>query len=170
MTNTMTNTMAGMTNSTNTGYKMKWHKFTIYFALFVAAISSAVSSISYFNGHIHTAINGSNIIYNSAEIYAQHPMMHTFDILFGVFSVLMAVFYIVTRFKLAGFKKNAPKLLYVALGVSSFISIAYALTSIIVLGFSMTHIITIIASAIIGIIEIAIFAVYYSKRSELFTN
>ena len=66
-------------------YKLKWHKFTIYFALFTLTAITLFAAVPFFIGKTHAVINGSQIIFNNAQIYAQHPMMQTYDILFGIF-------------------------------------------------------------------------------------
>lgn len=151
-------------------YKLKWHKFTIYFALFIGTIATLIAAVPCFNGKIHTIVSGSQIIFNSAEIYSKHPMMQTYDILFGVFFIMYALLIIITRYKLAGFKKDAPHLLYTCFGVSALITVAYALTSIVEIGFLKIHIYLIIISLISATIATVIYAVYYGKRKELFTN
>lgn len=150
---------------------MKWHKFTIYFVLFLGAICSLIMAIPYFTGKIHAiAVNGTQLVCNSAQIYARYPMMHTFDILIGIFLISYALLVVITRFKLAGFKKNAPRLLYATIAVSSLIDIAYALTCIAEMGCSPSLLLTIAFSVIFAIIAITIYAVYYGKRKTLFNN
>ena len=87
-------------------YKLKWHKFTIYFALFTLTAITLFAAVPFFIGKTHAVINGSQIIFNNAQIYAQHPMMQTYDILFGIFFVMYAILIVITRQKLAGFKKT----------------------------------------------------------------
>lgn len=151
-------------------YKLKWHKFTIYFALFTATIIALLAAVPFFSGKAHAIINGSQIIFNSAAIYSKHPMMQTFDILFGIFFLMYALLIIITRYKLAGFKKDAPQLLYTCFGVSALITVSYSLTSIVEIGFLKIHIYLIAVSIIAAAVGIIIYAVYYGKRKSLFTN
>ena len=149
-------------------YKLKWHKFTIYFALFTLTAITLFAAVPFFIGKTHAVINGSQIIFNNAQIYAQHPMMQTYDILFGIFFVMYAILIVITRQKLAGFKKDALQLLYTCLGVSVLIPAAYAVTNIVVIGFLRIYLI--VVSMIAAVILFLIYAVYYGKRKSLFTN
>lgn len=51
-------------------YKLKWHKFTIYFALFTLTAITLFAAVPFFIGKTHAVINGSQIIFNNAQIYA----------------------------------------------------------------------------------------------------
>lgn len=151
-------------------YKLKWHKFTIYFALFTLTAITLFVAVPFFIGKTHAVINGSQIIFNNAQIYAQHPMMQTYDILFGIFFVMYAILIVITRQKLAGFKKDALQLLYTCLVVSVLIPAAYAVTNIVVIGFLRIYFYLIVVSMIAAVILFLIYAVYYGKRKSLFTN
>lgn len=151
-------------------YKLKWHKFTIYFALFTLTAITLFAAVPFFIGKTHAVINGSQIIFNNAQIYARHPMMQTYDILFGIFFVMYAILIVITRQKLAGFKKDALQLLYTCLGVSVLIPAAYAVTNIVVIGFLRIYFYLIVVSMIAAVILFLIYAVYYGKRRSLFTN
>lgn len=97
-------------------------------------------------------------------------MMQTYDILFGIFFVMYAILIVITRQKLAGFKKDALQLLYTCLGVSVLIPAAYAVTNIVVIGFLRIYFYLIVVSMIAAVILFLIYAVYYGKRKSLFTN
>ena len=75
-------------------HPMKWHKFLIYFQLFLAALISLYNAVVCFR-LVFLDVSG---LWDA--VYAVS----------GVISVVLAVLALYVRFRLAGFRKNGPKM------------------------------------------------------------
>ena len=142
---------------------MKWHKFLIYFLLWFSAIANIVSGFQ--------AISGSQYGASANRVYSNFPGLKTIDIIFGLFVLFIAVFTIVTRFKLAGFKADGPKYLILVYIMSAAVSIVYILAVIANTPLTMGDFGSQLIGQIIGpVIMVAINRTYYNNRADLFVN
>lgn len=143
---------------------MKWHKFLIYFSLWAGALSNVLSGIGLLTGSIYNASGA-----DAEMIYRYYDGLKGMDVLFGVVSLVMAVLLIVTRFALAGYKENGPKLLIACYAASAVVAIIYPLivTSITGLGFAELFDAT---SLVTGIVMCIVNKNYYDKRTHMFVN
>ncbi|MCD8120992.1 MAG: protein kinase [Clostridiales bacterium] len=143
---------------------MKWFKFIIWFQLFVAAVMGMVSAIVYMKG-LH--YGGS-----TALVYSLFSGMKTLDRLVGSVMFVEAVACIVVRQKLAGFCKGAPAM-YLTIGaVNAFLPIVYLMLAAWVMRVSMLTLLnsSVLASVITGAVLLAVNAVYFANREDLFVN
>ena len=83
-------------------HPMKWHKFLIYFQLFLAALISLYNAVVCFR-LVFLDVSG---LWDA--VYAVS----------GVISVVLAVLALYVRFRLAGFRKNGPKMYILFLGIN----------------------------------------------------
>ncbi len=100
---------------------LNWHKFLIYFGLWVGSALGLLVAVGYFTG----------AVYGGAEevIYRAFPVLKWVDIAYCLLLIGLSVYGIHTRYQLAGFKESAPKKLlslYVAMSV---VFLAYTLCS-----------------------------------------
>ena len=145
-------------------YPMKWHKFLIYFSLWFGALANVVSGLRYITGTVYGA--------DSERVYSVFPSMKSIDLVMGVILICMAVFALITRFALAGFKAKGPGYLQAYYLLSPVIGIGYILltSSVTHLPFSQLGGTDLWASAAIGIAFFIANKTYYNKRRMLFCN
>lgn len=147
-------------------YPMKWHKFLIYFSLWLGAVLNLSSAVQYFTGSLYGGE------YEAQLVYAFFDGLKAIDTLMGVVLIVIAVLCIITRFALAGYKASGPKLLFGMYLANVVVSILYIIivSGITELGFGDLMNGS-VAGSLIGSIAMAfINKVYYGKRAELFVN
>jgi len=151
-------------NSSISDMPMKWHKFMIYFSLWAGALSNVLSGIGLLTGSVYNA-SGSD----AEMIYLFYDGLKGMDVLFGLVSLAMAVLLIVTRFALAGYKENGPKLLIACYAASAVVAILYPLlvSGITGMGFAELFDAT---SLVTGIVMCIANKNYYDKRAHMFVN
>ena len=144
-------------------YKLKWHKFLIYFALWAGAIMNT--------GNAVLCIKGTQYAEQSEQIYALFGGLKTVDLAWGIVLLAIAAYMIYVRFQLAGFRIDAPRKLSILYIVSLVGSVAYLLAVSAVthqaLGSFMSDI---VGPIFVSILMLFINQNYYSKRLELFVN
>ncbi|MBQ9433424.1 MAG: hypothetical protein IJU26_04320 [Synergistaceae bacterium] len=112
-------------NENVTPLGLKWHKFMIYFSLWIGAVVCVVWSITFFTGSVYGKVG--------RRFYQIFPAMQWVDIAYGAVLIAIAVYHIYTRFQLAGFRKDASRkltIMYVAMIVAA---AAYTLCSAVIL-------------------------------------
>ena len=125
-------------------YKLGWHKFLIYFWIWVAALGSIVDGIRCFQWTQDLPLYG----------------------LIGLAEIAYGVFLIYVRFQLAKFKKDAPKKLIVSNGISCGIDLIVVIY-IASLGGDVS---TAVSSMMLSLALVGLNWRYYSPREELFVN
>lgn len=142
-------------------YKMGWHKFLIYFSLWVGALANLASGIQ--------AITGAQYDGAANRVYLMYDGLQFADIAYGILLVGLAVLAIVTRYQLARFKRTGPKLLTVLYAGLVIVQVLYILAAGLITGmnFFETSLISNIAASIAVIF---INLKYYSNRASLFVN
>lgn len=137
-------------------YKLGWHKFLIYFALWASGVMSIV--------------NGVAIVRTGTE-FMQYSQLESFGpayMFIGAAAFAVGVFIIYVRFQLAGFKRGAPKKLLIAYGVTLAINL---LSEVVVASMEIGGA---DASSIGSIAGSVVFLIicwkYYGNRAALFIN
>lgn len=150
-------------------YPMKWFKFLIYFALFFGALIEFVYGMNYIMGTIYLSQTGGQV--TAEMVYAMYGTpLKIWDVLYGLIMLATAVFSIITRFKLAKFKQNGPKFLYILYIAGAALALVYNIGVALITDvegiFNVPYIISIIFT---GIVVFANYK-YFSKRDKLFCN
>jgi len=84
-------------------YKLKWHKFLIYFSLWFRAVACILRACN--------LIFGLQWGEYKEDIYSLQPKIAQIDILFGILFIALAIFIVHARFKLASFHPSSVSLL-----------------------------------------------------------
>lgn len=147
-------------------FNMSWHKFMIYVALF----ANALLFISYGGKFISGTVYG-----EAAEqvYYYFGSRLKTLDTSVGLLYFALAAFCVFTRFQLANFKRNAPKMLVAIYAADVVIAIVYSTFFDTITGVSIASEMSSseISSSIVGsIVGFIINMKYYKKRESLFVN
>ena len=132
-------------------YPMKWHKFLIYFQLFVAALISLYNAVVCFR-LVFLDVSG---LWDA--VYAVS----------GVISVVLAVLALYVRFRLAGFRKNGPKMYILFLGINCVFQVLNLLISF---GSDLNTVSSAIGSLLTCALMLVLTYIYYKKRADLFVN
>ena len=147
------------------GYPMGWYKFLIYFALFASCVLNALSAIGMFSGMIYGDASG--------LVYAIFGGLRIVDILYGLVMAAMAVLAILTRQKLAQFRKDGPTYLLMLYVINMAVSVIYLILVTIIVGDMvltgevMGQYLLII---VVSIVMIVVNNIYFKKRASLFVN
>lgn len=83
-------------------FPMKWHKALIYCFLFLGAALSAINAIMVFSGSHYQGY--------ADMVYGLMPKLKTADTIMGILCLGGIAVALITRQKLAGFKRGAPQL------------------------------------------------------------
>lgn len=142
---------------------MKWHKFLIYFTLWAAAVIAVLNAAQLFLGTHYGD--------QASVVYMVYPSIKSLDFVFGVLYILLAVWAVVTRFKLAGYSRSGPTMLtaYYVLGL--ILSLAYLLMCSLVTneaGMFGELLVDSSPDFVGSIIMIIVNHQYYQKRRKLF--
>ncbi len=146
---------------------MKWYNFVIYFLLFFSAVLNLYNGFQVFTGAHYDKAAG----YDGASdlIYRLYDGLKGADVMMGIACIALAVYAIIVRFALAGYKKNGPKM-FIAMYVASIaINTIYALitSNITAIGFFEIY----SPFSIIGsLIMIYANIVYFRNRESMFVN
>ncbi|MBE7054440.1 MAG: zinc ribbon domain-containing protein [Ruminococcaceae bacterium] len=145
---------------------MGWFKFLIYFALFFGAVLNVA------NGAMMIA--GAHYSGDADAVYRAFDGLKELDIIMGILSIVLAVYGIYTRVRLAGFYKNGPSTILTMYSLSVLVNLIYyiGLTSILpdrVISMSdidLSASLSMLASAIMMFINKS----YFDKRKHLFVK
>ena len=150
-------------NQANTP-SMKWHKFLIYFSLWAGAVLNLLSAVQYFTGSIYGTGNEANMI------YAYYDGIKAIDMLMAVLLIVIAVFSVVTRFALAGYKARGPQMLMGLYLINMIAAVFYLVIASVVTGISLGDLVdsSTLSSLISSIAMVFINKSYYGKRAHLF--
>ena len=144
-------------------FKLKWHKFLIYFALWAGALANAGSAVQCISGTVYGS--------ESARVYTTYSGLRTVDMGWGLVLLALAAYMIYVRFQLAGFRIDAPRKLSILYGVNLGCSVVYLLAVSAATRLSLGSIMGDIAGTVFGsILMLFINQNYYNKRLELFVN
>lgn len=146
---------------------MGWFKFLIYFSLFAGGILNIISAFPMLTGTTYGSSEDAQLVYTVFE------GIQTIDVIYGLLCIALGIFQIYTRFRLAGFHENGPKLLIgsyigvVAINLFYYIGLHAVIPAEFMSEIDTGSIITsIITSAILAFINYS----YFKKRDHLFIN
>lgn len=132
-------------------HPMKWHKFLIYFQLFLAALISLYNAVVCFR-LVFLDVSG---LWDA--VYAVS----------GVISVVLAVLALYVRFRLAGFRKNGPKMYILFLGINCVFQVLNLLISF---GSDLNTVSSAIGNLLTCVLMLVLTNIYYKKRADMFVN
>ena len=144
---------------------LKWHKFLIYFSLWLGAIGFWVSSV----------VVATGLMYKDKKdaVYQVFPLMQWLNVGYAFVLIFLGIYTIYVRYQLAGFVKDAPKkLLFITLA-SPVISLIYLLIMSMIMNVPFVQIITssdVLRDFSSALIFFMINKIYYNNRKELFVN
>ena len=146
-------------------YGMGWFKFLIYFALFAGAILNIAQGAMMLSGEQYDGV--------AELVYAMFDGLQGLDMGVGIALIALAILQLVTRFRLAGFRRGADKLI-----VTCYVSIA-VIEMVYVIGFLAImpeHIVedmdlsSSISSTVLAVAMTVVNSAYFNKRKALFVN
>lgn len=148
---------------------LKWHKFLIYFSLWVSAVFVCLRGA----GFVLLGILGDD----SSQIF-QLSGVKALNVIYGILYLACAVYHIYTRYQLARFRVGAPKHLLILYVIVPAIELVYAPLMLLAAGLPISLLLTDPAKAIGGTIGAVtgtwivciLNKIYYDKRKELFIN
>ena len=156
--------VCGATQQANT--PMKWFKFLIWFSLFASAVLNAISGFQFLTGMCYGGEKEAKLF------YAIFSDMKTVDTLYGIALIAVAVLAIYTRFRLAGYYQNGPKMLMLIYAVNAVIMVAYWIGVSSALGDFKEYLNTssYIPNIAVSVAMIFVNKTYFDKRAHLFTK
>lgn len=145
---------------------MKWHKFLIYFSLWASAAVVVFNGITLLTGMHYGGGNQTELVYRMYE------GMKPVDLLFGLVMIAFAIAYIITRFQLAGMKRQGTKLVvWLPLAVAAF-DLLYPLAVSFVTDLPLGELMD--SASVGGMIGGVVLAMcnrqYYGKRDFMFSD
>lgn len=141
--------------------RMKWHKFLIYFALWLGALQNIGAAAANMTGSAY----GDSVDY----VYAFFPGLKILDVAFGICTLALAVFNIYTRYRLARFRRNGPACLSAAYLAALIVSVLYLAVGTAICKISLLNVQTGVSLAM-SLIFLILNRSYYRKRKHLFVN
>lgn len=144
---------------------MGWFKFLIYFALFAGAVLNLIQGVNQVTGSVYGA--------ESALVYATFGDLRAVDIIVGVLCISLAVFGIITRFSLAGYKKSAPTMIVILYAGVAAVNIIYMIGVYAVLPsyvMSNLDLSSSISSTGVAVAMTIVNGIYFNKRKHLFVK
>ena len=143
---------------------MKWHKFLIYASLWLSAANGFLNAVTYYNGTVYGA--------DAAEVYVYYTGLSTLDKGMAIFCLALGFYSVVTRFALAKFKTNAPKLLLALFAINFALNVLYLLLFSIITAIPLTGLLDASTlTTLLSNLALLIFnKSYYDARASLFIN
>lgn len=145
-------------------YPMKWHKFLIYFLLWVSVLINVVGGLQIMTG----AILGEN----AQAVYDMFPQYRVLNIIYGILCLGIAALCVVTRSALAHYRRIGPKCLLTVYALNMVLSPLYCFLTSAVTSLPLETLVD--ASTpfqFLGhIVIIVVNYLYYQKRQALFTE
>jgi len=147
---------------------MKWYRFLIYFMLFADAIMSISTAASYFSGKIYELGTDGQILFTSISEYG--TAFRILLIAYAVYLLAFAFLAILTRQRLAKFKKNGPLMLYISYIFNAVFTFAFVVGTCIITGTLSLGLPSAIWSFISQMVYVYLNYVYFKKRKHFFAN
>ncbi len=151
--------------SVEDGMPMNWYRFLVSIGLWIAGIGTVILGFLTMFGMPYL-IQG----YAPGVIYDSFPPLVVMDCVYGIALVVLGALFIVTRFRLADFRRRGPILLYVVYALVILVSVLYSAAS----GWVITGGETLLLGApeifsLVGMIAgVALNVIYFHKRKHLF--
>lgn len=143
------------------GPPLKWFKFIIYVQLFLNALGYLITGIQQMTGLVYGGIR--------ADVYTSYPALRPVDVVMGLLSLGLMVWALVVRQRLAKFRRGAPKLYLIWIGVSVGVALIYLVAASLVLG-QLVMTASVVGSLLGNVLLILLNMVYFRKREQLFVN
>ncbi|MBE6932052.1 MAG: zinc ribbon domain-containing protein [Ruminococcaceae bacterium] len=143
---------------------MKWFKFLIYFSLWAGAVLTLITGVSSLFGLQYGGM--------SDYVYAAYGAQRFVDIVYGMICIALGVFMIVTRFRLAAFRSNAPAMLYGVYALNTIVPLIYIFATATVTMIPLSDYLDAqtISSIVTSAIMIVINVIYFGKRRDMFVR
>ena len=150
---------------------MGWHKFLIYFSLWVGAIGNILGGIVYLVGGQYMSVNPytGELTSYSSRIYDYYEGLQGIDIAMGIAFIATGIMFAIARNALANYKENALKLLMVAYGNAIADNVVYMIFISAIIGteaISSSFVISLIGSIVMTVVNY----IYYKNREYMFYN
>lgn len=152
----------------NPGYgamPMNWYKFLIYFALFASCVINAITGLSLITGMVYGDASG--------LVYSFYSALKIVDLLIGAAMIALAVLAIITRQKLAKYKKDGPSYLMFLYAANMGVTIVYLILATMVVGDWLLNgniVGQYVASTAVSVIMMVVNNIYFKKRASMFVN
>ncbi len=148
-------------------FGMKWYKFLIYFALFAGAVLNLVNAVPYLTGSIYGE--------DSDLVYGLIDGLQILDKCMGLALIGRVVLFLVTRFSLAKYRENGPKLVVACYASDIVLSILYIVGLFVVYNgiVDITEVVNLSELVMPILVDIAMIVYnvkYFKDREELFVN
>ncbi|MCM1083062.1 MAG: zinc ribbon domain-containing protein [Clostridium sp.] len=143
---------------------MNWFKFVIYVQLFLNGVLNIYHGIKISTGKQY-GVSDSYL----QMIYSVYDGLQTTDIIIGVSMMALGVYAIITRFFLAGFKKQGPFMYYLCLLLNIVVAVIYCVLVKFVVGVDVV-LTNMICQTIILIVLLICNIIYFGKRKHLFVK
>lgn len=147
-------------------YPMKWHKALIYCFLFLTALAAAGNAIMVFSGSHYQGYED--------MVYAMMPKLKTVDTVMGILCLAGVALAIITRQKLAGFKRGASDWLTALYVYNALLSLFYPIAVNAVVDVPGLLEESFSSGTIAGlagcVVAVVCNRIYYNKRASLFVN
>ena len=143
------------------GYKLKWHKFLIYWSLWVSALTALSQTAG--------LLTGSQYGENARAVYDYYVGLEKVDVIFSILYLVLAAITIIGRFKLANFSLSALKYLNAIYLLPPVVFLLY-----LVFFYFCTNVLEpsdlarLLGNFIGNGIVLSLTQLYYKKRKELF--
>ena len=144
---------------------MKWYKFLIYFALIAGAIVNFATGITMVTGSVYEVQSG----VSADTVYSMYDGLKTIDVIYGLALFAVAILGFVTRSKLANYKADGPKFVYMVYGISAVVVLLYNIFVGAVTGLNVFNA-SVVTSFIVQLVMIWANMKYFGKRAHLFVN
>ena len=144
---------------------MKWYKFLIYFALIAGAIVNFATGITMVTGSVYEVQSG----VSADTVYSMYDGLKAIDVIYGLVLFGVAILGFVTRSKLANYKADGPKFVYMVYGISAVVVLLYNILVSAVTGLNVFNA-SVISSFIVQLIMLGANKKYFDKRAHLFVN
>ena len=152
-------------SATQTELPMKWYKFLIYFALIAGAIVNFATGVTMITGSVYEAKSG----VSANTVYSMYEGLKIIDVMHGLVMFGVAVLGIMARSKLARYKADGPKFVYMVYGISAVSGLLYNILVGVVTGLSVMNA-SVITSFIVQLVMVWANTEYFGKRVHLFIN
>ncbi len=142
-------------------FPMKWHKFLIYFSLWLGAIMNLIFGIVMLAGGQYGGY--------AAYVYEAFPVLRVVDILMGLVMIALAALCVVARFALAKYRRKGPGLLQLVYAVSALSYLIYLIVAVTSIGGSNIGAQPWIYLGV-SVFMMIVNRIYYQKRAMLFVH
>lgn len=148
-----------------TDLPMRWFYFLIRIGLWIAGIGMILLGCVILLGVQYLLVG-----IDPSLLYMQNQALFFADLVYGIVCIGIGVCCIVTRFRLAQFRKGSPMLVYTTHALLVLTPMIYMVFSGICIGESLSNLLNLqMAAQFAGLVAgIVLHVIYFNKRSHLF--